>query len=213
MDAITTLGTLMGLAFVSGVRLYSTVLAVGLGIRWEFFTLPPQLRSLEVLGETPILLLAGAIYTVEFVADKIPWVDSMWDSIHTFIRPLGAGVLAATAMGDVHPAVKVGAALLCGGVALSSHATKAGTRIVANHSPEPFSNIGLSLAEDGLVLGGVWLAVNYPLVALAAVIGAVGLAIWLIPKVIRLVRREAAGIRNLAGGQWNRLAGRPLVRP
>jgi hypothetical protein len=213
MDAIATLGTLLGLAFVSGVRLYSTILAVGLGLRWEFFTLPPALRSLEVLGETPILLLAGAIYTIEFVADKIPWVDSLWDSVHTFIRPLGAGVLAATAMGDVSPAVKLGAALLCGGVALSSHSTKAGTRIVANHSPEPFSNIGLSLAEDGLVLGGVWLAVQYPLLAMAAVIVLVGFAIWLIPKVIRLVRREAAGIRSLANGQWDRFAGRPIVRP
>ena len=213
MDAITTLGTLLGLAFVSGVRLYSTILVVGLGLRWEFFTLPPALSSLEVLGETPILLLAGAIYTIEFVADKIPWVDSLWDSVHTFIRPLGAGVLAATAMGDVSPAVKLGAALLCGGVALSSHSTKAGTRIVANHSPEPFSNIGLSLAEDGIVLGGVWLAVNYPLVALGAVVAGVALAIWLIPKIIRLVRREAMGLRDLATGQWNRLAGRPVVRP
>jgi len=213
MDAITTLGTLLGLAFVSGVRLYSTILAVGLGLRWEFFTLPPALSSLAVLGETPILLLAGAIYTIEFVADKIPWVDSLWDSVHTFIRPLGAGVLAATAMGDVSPAVKLGAALLCGGVALSSHSTKAGTRIVANHSPEPFSNIGLSLAEDGIVLGGVWLAVNYPLVALGVAVAAVAFAIWLIPKIIRLVRREAMGLRDLATGQWNRLAGRSVVRP
>ena len=213
MDALSTLGTLMGLAFVSGVRLYSTVLAVGLGIRWGFFTLPQSLSSLDVLAQTPILILAGVIYTVEFVADKVPWVDTMWDGLHTFIRPLGAGVLAATAMGDVSPAVKLGAALLCGGIALSSHSTKAGTRIVANHSPEPFSNIGLSLAEDGLVLGGVWLAVQYPLLALAAVILLVGFALWLIPKVIRLVRREIAGIRGLAAGQWNRLAGRPVVRP
>src|SRR5688572_26751183 len=210
MDAITTLGTLLGLAFVSGVRLYSTILAVGLGIRWEFFTLPPALSSLEVLGETPILLLAGAIYTIEFVADKIPWVDSLWDSVHTFIRPLGAGVLAATAMGDVSPAVKLGAALLCGGVALSSHSTKAGTRIVANHSPEPFSNIGLSLAEDGIVLGGVWLAVNYPLVALGVAVAGVAFAIWLIPKIIRLVRRQASSLRDLASGQWNLFVGRPV---
>jgi hypothetical protein len=213
MDAITTLGTLLGLAFVSGVRLYSTVLAVGLGIRWQFFTLPASLSSLEVLGETPILLLAAGIYTVEFVADKIPWVDSLWDGIHTFIRPLGAGVLAATAMGDVNPAMKLGAALLCGGVALSSHSTKAGTRIVANHSPEPFSNIGLSLAEDGIVLGGVWLAVNYPLVALGVVLVGVAFAIWLIPKVFRLVRRSASSVRDLASGQWRRLAGGTLVRP
>jgi hypothetical protein len=212
MDAIATLGTLLGLALVSGVRLYSTILAVGLGIRWEFFTLPPALSSLAVLGETPILLLAGAIYTIEFVADKIPWVDSLWDSVHTFIRPLGAGLLAATAMGEVNPVVKVGAALLCGGVALSSHSTKAGTRIVANHSPEPFSNIGLSLAEDGIVLGGVWLAVNYPLVALGIAVAAVGLAIWLIPRIIRLVRRQGASIRELATGRWRRLAEDPLVR-
>jgi hypothetical protein len=212
MDAMTTLGTLMGLAFVSGVRLYSTVLALGLGLRYDFFTLPSQLQSLEVLGETPILLLAGGIYTVEFFADKIPWVDTLWDSIHTFIRPVGAGVLAATAMGDVSPAARLGAALLCGGIALSSHSTKAGTRIVANHSPEPFSNIGLSLAEDGIVLGGIWLALNYPFIAIGLAVAAVALAIWLVPKAIRLLRRQATSIRQLATGQWRHLAGGPVVR-
>jgi hypothetical protein len=170
------------------------------------------LSSLEVLGETPILLLAGGIYTVEFFADKIPWIDSLWDSVHTFIRPVGAGVLAATAMGDVTPAAKVGAALLCGGIALSSHSTKAGTRIVANHSPEPFSNIGLSLAEDGIVLAGVWLALNYPLIAIGLALAAVALAIWLVPKVTRLLRRQLATVKQLATGQWRQLAEGPVVR-
>ena len=127
MEAITVLGALMGLAFVSGMRLYSTVLAVGLGIRLGYLAVPPHLSQLRLLAETPILAIAGVVYTVEFFADKIPWVDTLWDGVHTFIRPIGAALLAASAIGAVDPVVRVGAALLCGGIALSSHsARKAG---------------------------------------------------------------------------------------
>lgn len=196
MPEITTLGAIMGLAFVSGLRLYSTVLAIGLGLRLGFITLPPALAHLDVLSATPVLVIAGAVYLIEFVADKVPWVDSLWDSVHTFIRPLGAAVLGVAAVGDVDPVVKVGAFLLSGGIALSSHSAKAGTRLVVNHSPEPFSNIGLSLLEDGLVVTGVWLAISHPVVALVLVLLLVAIILWSIPKLIRLVRRSASTLGN-----------------
>jgi uncharacterized membrane protein YccF (DUF307 family) len=190
LDSLTTLGTLLGLGLVSGIRLYSTVLAVGLGIRFGFLALPPELANLEVLATTPVLVIAGVVYLIEFLADKIPFVDSLWDLGHTFIRPVGAAVLAATAIGPVDPVVKVSVILACGFVAFSGHSAKAGTRAFVNQSPEPFSNIGLSLGEDGLVFGGVWLSLAHPLVMLVVVILAVGAIIWLVPKLIKLLRRH-----------------------
>ena len=199
------LGSLAGLAFVSGLRLYSTVLAVGLGIRFGYLPVPAHLGQLELLARTPILIIAGVCFAFEFVADKIPWVDTVWDAVHTFIRPIGAAILAATSIGAVNPLVTLGTFLLCGGIALSSHAAKAGTRIVANHSPEPFSNIGLSLAEDGVVAAGVWLAFKHPLVSLLLVAVAVAFTVWFIPKLIGVFRREAIKIRDftraLVGGE------------
>lgn len=196
MESVSVLGSLMGLAFVSGLRLYSTVLAVGLGIRFGYLDIPPRLAQLQLLAHTPILVIAGVCFTFEFVADKIPWVDTIWDAVHTFIRPIGAAILAATAVGAVDPLVTLGAFLLCGGVALSSHSAKAGTRILANHSPEPFSNIALSLAEDGVVMIGVWLAFKHPFASLLLVAVAVAFTVWFIPKLIRLFRREAIKIRD-----------------
>jgi hypothetical protein len=194
MDALAVLGTITGLALTSGVRLYATVLVVGLGIRLGYFTPPAALEQLTVLAETPVLIVAAAIYVMEFVADKIPWLDSLWDTVHTLIRPLGAAVLAVTAMGDMHPAIKTAAALLCGGIALSSHSMKAGTRAVANHSPEPFSNVSLSVAEDIVTPAAVWLALTHPLIAAAIVLVAVGFAIWLVPKMLRLLGRSWAAL-------------------
>jgi len=196
VQPIATLGALMGLSFVSGIRLYSTVLATGLGIRTGLIDLPASLANLEVLAATPVLVIAGVIYIVEFIADKVPWIDTLWDSVHTFIRPLGAAVLGVATVGDVDPVLRMGAFLLAGTVALSSHSAKAGTRLVANHSPEPFSNIGLSLAEDGLVLGGVWLALTHPVIALVIVLVLVAIIIWCIPRLVRLLRRSGQTLRD-----------------
>jgi hypothetical protein len=200
---IALLGSVLGLAFVSGLRLYSTVLALGLGIRFGLLTVPPHLANLTVLSHTPILVLAGVLYLVEFVADKVPWVDSAWDTVHTLIRPVGAAALAATAMVDMDPSVEALLILLAGGVALSGHAAKAGTRLAVNHSPEPVSNIGLSLSEDGLVVAGIWLALSHPVVALVLVLLALAAIAWLLPKLFRLIRgsvaRIRAGLRRLAG--------------
>ena len=179
----------MGLGLVSGLNLYATVLTVGLGIRLGLITLNPELAGLEVLASPYVLIAAGVIYVVEFFADKIPWVDSIWDGVHTLIRPLGAAVLGATAIGAVEPQTALIAAL-CAGVSLSGHSVKAGTRLLANHSPEPFSNIALSLVEDFLVVIGSWLALSHP--ALMVTIVAIFLIAfaWFAPKAFRLMRVE-----------------------
>ena len=200
MDTLATLGALLGLGMVSGIRLYSTVLAVGLGIRFGFLDVPPALAGLEVLAATPVLVIAGVVYAVEFLADKIPFVDSLWDLVHTFIRPVGAAVIAATAIGPVDPVVKTGVILACGLVAFSGHSAKASTRAFVNQSPEPFSNIGLSLGEDAVVVGGVWLALSHPIVTFALVLVAVALIVWLVPKLFRIVRRQFTRAWQFATG-------------
>ncbi|HEU5131621.1 MAG TPA: DUF4126 domain-containing protein, partial [Pyrinomonadaceae bacterium] len=166
-----------------------TVLTVGLGIRLGLITLSPELSGLEVLASPYVLIAAGVIYLVEFFADKIPWVDSIWDSVHTVIRPLGAAVIGATAIGAVEPQTAVIAAL-CAGVSLSGHSVKAGTRLLANHSPEPFSNIALSLGEDFLVVIGSWLALRHPAIMVTIVAIFLIAFAWFAPKAFRLMRVE-----------------------
>lgn len=170
MDTIALLGSALGLSFVAGMRLYATVLAVGLGVRFGFLNLHQSLQGLSVLAHPAVLTTAGVAFLAEFVSDKIPWFDSLWDSVHTFIRPLGAALLGAAALGDLDPTLRTVLALACGGVALTSHASKAATRVAVNHSPEPFSNIGLSLAGDVAAPAGVWLAINHPLIMFGLVI-------------------------------------------
>lgn len=170
MDTIALLGSALGLSFVAGMRLYATVLAVGLGVRFGFLNLHQSLQGLSVLAHPAVLTTAGVAFLAEFVSDKIPWFDSLWDSVHTFIRPLGAALLGAAALGDLDPTLRTVLALACGGVALTSHTSKAATRVAVNHSPEPFSNIGLSLAGDVAAPAGVWLAINHPLIMLGLVI-------------------------------------------
>lgn len=189
MDAINLLGSTMGLGLVSGLNLYATVLTVGLGIRLGLITLNPELAGLEVLASPYVLIAAGVIYLVEFFADKIPWVDSIWDGIHTLIRPLGAAVIGAAAIGVVEPRTAVIAAL-CAGVSLSGHSVKAGTRLLANHSPEPYSNIALSLIEDGLVVIGSWVALKYPALMVAIVVVFLIAFAWFAPKALRLLKVE-----------------------
>ena len=152
-ELIHTISLTMGAAWASGINLYATILVLGvLGIT-DAITLP---AGLEILANPVIIAAAGIMYLIEFFADKIPAVDSAWDSIHTFIRiPLGA-LLAAGAVGTVNPAVTIAAALLGGGLAAGSHAAKAGTRVMINASPEPFTNVAASVGEDVAVVAGLW---------------------------------------------------------
>lgn len=193
MNVIQLLGSTLGLGLVSGINLYATVLVVGLGIRTGLIVLRPELHQLDVLANPIVLAVAGAIFVVEFLADKIQWIDSIWDAVHTFIRPLGAIVIGITALGETSPAAVV-IALLCGGVALSGHSTKAGLRLIVNHSPEPFSNIVLSLIEDGLVVVGTYVAIQYPYLMLIIVLLFLVAFCWFAPRAFRLIRIESSAI-------------------
>lgn len=190
MDVLRTLGVALGLGCLSGLNLYLTVFITGLALHMGWVILPPSLAGLDVLGNPIIIGIAGFLYLIEFFADKIPWIDTAWDSAHTFIRPFGAAALAVAAMGDAHPVFEVAAALLAGGMALTSHITKASTRLVANGSPEPISNIGLSLFEDGVVLGGLALIMWNPIVALVLALLFTAVTIAILPKLWRAIRTK-----------------------
>jgi hypothetical protein len=176
----------LGVAWASGLNLYAAVATLGiLGVTGNL-DLPPDLQLLQ---HPVVIAAAGFMYCVEFVADKIPGVDSTWDTLHTFIRIPAGAALAAGAVGDVNPAIQLAAFLLGGGVAAGSHAVKAGTRILINTSPEPFSNWTASVVEDGLVIGGVTLVALNPTLFLVLLVIFIALAIWLMPKIIRGIKR------------------------
>jgi hypothetical protein len=176
----------MGSAWLSGINLYAAVLTMGLLQRFKLAHLPGDLSG---LSEWWVIALSGALYLIEFFADKIPAVDSIWDAIHTFIRIPAGAILAASAFAHFDPGVRLAALLIGGGVALSSHGMKAATRVAVNTSPEPFSNIIISLTEDVVAFGSTIVMVFYP-VAILVVVGIfVLIAIWLVPKIYRALRR------------------------
>ena len=190
MKTLALLGTVTGIALFAGIRLYATVLTVGLCLRYGLLHLPPELASLSVLSHPYVLGAAGVCAVVEFLADKVPWVDSLWDAIHGVLRPAGAALIAFAAVGRMDPAVEIAVILLCGGVAFSSHSAKAGARLFVNQSPEPFSNILLSLLEDVLAVGGSYAAVAHPLAILAVVAVFLALFVLLARRIYRLLRRD-----------------------
>ncbi len=179
----------MGSAWLSGINLYATVLALGLLQRFHVAHLP---GDLSYLSHTWVLIAAGRLYAIEFIADKVPAVDSVWDMIHTFIRVPAGAILAATAFAHFDPSIRLIALLVGGGVALSSHSAKAATRLAANTSPEPFSNVALSLLGDAIVFGGSVLAAKHPYVLFAivtiAVVVSVLLMRWIWQRMKRLFR-------------------------
>jgi hypothetical protein len=185
MDAIATVSALSGMAWASGFRLYLVLFLAGLLARVGFLPLP---GDLHLLSQDLVLILTGAMAFVEFLADKIPLVDSMWDAVHTFIRIPAAAILAGAAVGLDHPPLTLAAAIAGGTIATGAHLTKAGTRALINSSPEPFSNWAASFTEDGLVLGGLWLALMHPAVFLVLLALFLGLALWLIPRLIGALR-------------------------
>jgi len=195
-DWLTTLGTAMGSAWLSGINLYATVVTLGLLERFHLVKLP---GDLSILGNWWVIGLAGGMYLVEFVADKIPAVDSVWDAVHTFIRVPAGAILAATAFADFDPGVKWAAMILGGGVALGSHGAKAATRLAANTSPEPVSNIVLSVGEDIFTFGSTIVMAFFPIVILVVVVIFLILLVWLGPKVIRALRRMLGRLRGSPG--------------
>ena len=187
MELLPTLGRTLGFSFAAGVNLYATVAILGLASRYNWVELPEQFR---VFDNDLVIGAALVMYVVEFIADKVPWVDSMWDAVHTVIRPAGGALIAVATLGDVSPTVEGLVALLGGTVAAGSHLTKSGTRAVANTSPEPFSNWILSISEDIFVVGLGFLALKYPTLAALVVIAAVVLMIVFAAWIVRAVRRR-----------------------
>lgn len=188
MHILEQLGIALGLASLAGLNLYLTVLITGLAIRFDWVHLADRYQHLDVLGHPAVLAVAGVLFLLEFFADKVPWLDSLWDSVHTIIRPIGGTLLAIQTLGDMPTYVQVSAALLAGGASLTTHGAKAGTRLLINHSPEPVTNITMSLAEDAAVMGGMTLIILKPVVALA-VFSAVLVILWMIfPRLWRIIR-------------------------
>lgn len=167
MDLIVSLGRSLGFSLTSGVNLYATVAILGLATRYEWVDLPVQYR---VFASDWVIGLALLLYAVEFVADKVPWIDSIWDSVHTFIRPVGGALIAVATLGEASPTLEVIIGLLGGTIAAGSHFTKASTRIAANTSPEPFSNWALSFMEDAFVFALGLLALMFPVAAFVVTI-------------------------------------------
>lgn len=193
----STLALTMGVGWASGINLYAAVLVLGLGGLTGNILLPETLQSIQ----NPLVIgVAGLMYFVEFFADKTPGVDTGWDAIHTFIRIPAGAMLAASAVGDVTPALEIAAGLLGGGLAAGSHATKAGTRVMINTSPEPFTNWAASITEDVAVVAGLWTALNHPVIFIGLLVLFVLLIIWLLPKLWRGIKAVFRKITGFFGG-------------
>lgn len=188
---VATLALTMGASWASGINLYAVLLVLGIGGATGNIDLPPDLLMLT----NPLVIgAAGLMYAVEFFADKTPGVDTGWDAIHTFIRIPAGALLAAGAVGDVSPAMEIAAAILGGSMAATSHITKTGSRMLINTSPEPVSNWLASFTEDIVVVGGLWTALNYPLLFLVMLAVFIVMVIWLLPKIWRLIKIVAVKI-------------------
>lgn len=185
MDTIAQLSLLVGPSFLSGINAYATIGFLGLFGRLGLLTLP---TDLEVLQHPVVIGIALFLYALEFIADKVPALDSLWDSIHTFIRIPAGAILAYAAAGPVSPELKLGALLLGGTLAASAHGTKTALRAIINWSPEPFSNWLLSLAEDGFVLLGVLMIFYVPLLMLVILALFIAFFIWFFPKMLRVLK-------------------------
>jgi hypothetical protein len=195
MDAITSFALASGLSWASGLRLYLTVFIVGLLSKYGYIHLP---ESLHILSNPVVIGVAGLFAVIEFLADKIPYVDSAWDSIQTFIRVPAGALLAMGAINSSNPIIAFITALLGGSLTGMTHATKAGSRAIINTSPEPVSNITTSFGEEGLVLGGGWLALMHPMVFIGVLIFFVLVMLWLLPKLWRGIQSILGNIGNVS---------------
>jgi len=194
MDFISTLAVSLGASWVSGINLYAAVATLGLLGRFANLKLPGEL---DALTSWWVIGVALFMFVVEFVADKVPVVDSVWDVIHTFIRIPAGAVLAATAFGDFDRSIQVIALLVGGSLALSSHGTKASLRALVNTSPEPVSNVVVSLAEDVLVIVSILLALFLPVLVFLVIGVGVAISIWILPRVLRFFRSVYRKVRRL----------------
>jgi hypothetical protein len=191
VDKFNLLSVALGLACLAGINLYLTVFVTGLAIHYHWIVLAPNYQSLAILGQPWIIILAGILYLLEFLADKIPWIDTAWDTVHTIIRPIGGALLAIQVLGHHSPAMDVLIVLLAGSTSLVTHTAKASSRLVANSSPEPVSNIGLSVAEDIAVFGGLALIHYNPVLAISIFAIAIAAFLYFAPKILRSMKAKA----------------------
>lgn len=196
MDIVAPVAMAAGLGWASGLRLYAVLFFLGALHYLGMITLPPDL---EIVAHPAVMAVSGALFLIEFGADKIPGFDSVWDTFQTFIRIPGGALLAAAAVADHSAAFALAAAVLGGTLAAGAHFTKAGSRVLINTSPEPFSNWTASLTEDALAAGTVWFAFKHPLALAALLIVLIALMIWLLPRLCRGVRRVIKTTRELLG--------------
>ena len=186
MEALSSLGVLLGSSWASGINLYMTVAGLGIMSRLGAVSLP---GNMDVLSHPAVIVTAAVLYGVEFFADKIPYVDSAWDSVHTFIRPFGGAALGYMAMANMGPAAQIPVALATGAVSMDSHLTKATTRVAINSSPEPITNSVASVTEDSLVVGVLYLIVKHPIIATILVILFVLFSIWFLKVMFRFLKK------------------------
>jgi hypothetical protein len=197
MGVVEAIALSMGIGWASGINLYAAICMLGILGASGNLALPPDLL---ILQDPLVIGAAGVMYVVEFVADKVPGFDTGWDVIHTFIRVPAGAVLAAGAIGDVAPGAQLAAAIGGGTLAAGAHATKAGTRALINTSPEPFSNWTASIAEDLAVIGGLWVALQNPVLFLIALALFILLSIWLLPRIWRGLKSVFNFLRRKLGG-------------
>ena len=194
MDIITPLAMAAGLGWASGLRLYAVLFFLGALHYFGMITLPPDL---EIVAHPAVMAVAGVMFLIEFGADKIPGFDSVWDTFQTFVRIPGGALLAAAAVADQSTALALAAALLGGTLAAGAHFTKAGSRVLINTSPEPFSNWAASFTEEALAAGAVWFTFKHPLALLVMLVVVVILTCWLLPRLWRGVRRVVTAARDM----------------
>lgn len=197
MGTIEALSLAMGTAWTSGINLYATVGALGIAGQLKLIQLP---QNLEVLTHPAVIAIACIMYLIEFFADKVPYVDSGWDVLHTFIRVPAGAILAARSLGDMNPALELAALLAGGSIALVAHGAKATTRLAINASPEPFSNWAASITEDITVLGSIWMIFNHPIIMMVLIVIFLTSIIWLVPKIFRAAKRGFQALRNKMRG-------------
>jgi len=194
MDTIQIIALTMGTAWASGINLYAAIFMLGLMGTTGNVVLPAEM---EVVTDPLVMSVAGLMYCIEFFADKTPGVDTAWDTLHTFIRIPAGAILSMTAVGDTSAAMELTAFLVGGSIAAGTHATKAGSRVMINTSPEPFTNWAASISEDVLVIGGIWAALHHPTVFLVGLLIFFCVMLWLLPKLWRGIRQLIGRIRNL----------------
>jgi hypothetical protein len=189
MSAVELIALASTVSLLAGWRLYLVTFAVGLAMKFGWLALPDHLQALDVLANNWVIGIAAVGTLAEFFADKVAWVDSLWDAIHSVVRPLGGALLAMAIIDGADPAWQVSSLLLGGGAALLAHAGKAGARTLINASPEPFSNVIVSTGEDVATGGLLALAIAYPIAAAAIALALVGMSLWLVIAARRALRR------------------------